>query len=322
MCDTLDTYWAEFDLLKPAATPKPLKKSNNYLCAKCEIPKVFGLDNLPMCTGCGVIDSYYIDDAPEWLNSVSEDGKVSDMSRCGMPTDLDLFSEKWGSGTIINTKGAKYAMRRLAMINFHNSMNHRDRSLFHAYKSIDVAAKDILNLQDNVVRAAKIFYRKFNEAKLTRGAVRTGIKANCVMFACKASKVARTTKEIADAFNIPTKDISRTTEMFKETVLGITKSTSQDDVTRSGDVIHRLLNEFNVADKRAVRMKCLKLSTRIEKCVWLMGKTPTSIAAVIILKTLGEYTTKHEVCEKCGVSLPTLNKIEAIMNKYLEGLVE
>jgi transcription initiation factor TFIIIB Brf1 subunit/transcription initiation factor TFIIB len=93
-------------------------------------------------------------------------------------------------------------------------------------------------------------------------------------------------------------------------------------VTRSGDVIHRLLNEFNVSDKRAVRMKRLKLSTRIEKCVWLMGKTPTSIAAVIILKTLGEYTTKHEVCDKCGVSLPTLNKIEAIMNKYLEGLVE
>jgi ribosomal protein L32 len=53
-----------------------------------------------------------------------------------------------------------------------------------------------------------------------------------------------------------------------------------------------------------------------------MGKTPTSIAAVIILKTLGEYTTKHEVCDKCGVSLPTLNKIETIMNKYLEGSVE
>lgn len=43
-------------------------------------------------------------------------------------------------------------MKRLAKINFHQSMNHRDRSLYHAYKDIDEAC---LSLPDNVLKDAK-----------------------------------------------------------------------------------------------------------------------------------------------------------------------
>jgi transcription initiation factor TFIIIB Brf1 subunit/transcription initiation factor TFIIB len=327
----MEEIWSDYDLMLSetsdtcCATTALVREygSSQYNCIECGHIKVFNSDNIPVCTSCGLMEPAYVNDSPEWISGVSEDGVVSDQARCGMPTDTTLFSEKWGYGSIISKKGSSSAMKRLSMINFHGSMNHKDRSLFHAYKDIDEAAKDILNLPESVLTNAKILYRKFNTAKLTRGAIRTGIKANCVLYACRLSKVPRTTKEVADAFGIETRDISRTTELFKNYILGIgeTASATTPGITRPTDVIHRLLNEFDLDNKRAYRMKCLKLSEKIEQCPQLMGKTPTSIASFIILKVLGNLTSKSDICKKCSISLPTLNKIEVIATKYLEGLV-
>lgn len=55
-----------------------------------------------------------------------------------------------------------------------------------------------------------------------------------------------------------------------------------------------------------------------EDCVELMSKTPNSVASAIIYIVLGSNITKSEVCEKCSVSIPTLNKIENIVKKHLE----
>ena len=316
----VEALFAEYDAFMAANKPPPpvVEKKNSYFCLECNSPKIFSPEGFPTCSQCGIIDSYYIDDSPEWISSVAEDGTVNDGARCGMPQDLDLFSENWGTGTIISTRGASYAMKRAAMINFHSSMNHKDRALFHAYKDIEFAAADNLKLTDNVIRDAKIMWRKFTGDKLTRGAVRKGIKANCVLYACKLNKVSRTTKEIADAFDVPTKDISRTAQIFKDTILP-KKNNDEPKITTPHDVIHRLLNEFDIQNKRAWRMKCLRMADDLQHCVPLMGKTPTSVATVIILKVLGEQFSKNDICQKCNVSIPTVNKIEVIVNKHLEN---
>ena len=49
-----------------------------------------------------------------------------------------------------------------------------------------------------------------------------------------------------------------------------------------------------------------------------MSKTPNSVASAIIHIVLGSKVTKAEMCEKCSVSIPTLNKIEGIIKKHLE----
>jgi hypothetical protein len=56
-----------------------------------------------------------------------------------------------------------------------------------------------------------------------------------------------------------------------------------------------------------------------EDCVDLMSKTPNSVASAIIYNILGDRVTKNEMCDKCSVSIPTLNKIEMIIKKHLEG---
>ena len=310
-----DEIWAEFDAFR--ATQEPiikLKKDSCYSCT-CGGVKVFGPDNLPVCSTCGIVDTVYVLDDPEWVSAVSEDGVKTDTARCGMPVDTDLFSEAWGNGTVINAKWGNYTQQKMARINFHNSMNHKDRSLFHAYSDIDRAARDHMGLPDNVTKDAKMLYKKFNADVLTRGAVRTGIKANCLFYACKLANIPRTTKELADAFGIQTRDISRTADMFKTTILGEEKTVT---VTRPQHVIPRLLNEFNVT-QGATRMKCIKTAKLLEDCVPLMGKTPNSIAAAVINRVLGEQVTKQDVVTKCGVSMPTLNKIQVLVNKHLEG---
>jgi transcription initiation factor TFIIB len=302
----LATIWSELDALLPKKLDE--KPMNTHLCKKCSGVKVITREGLPTCSECGLVDSYFVDDTAEWTSGVTDDGKVNDPSRCGNPNaNPELFSQNWGKGTVI-------ANKRMAKINFHMSMNHKDRSLFHAYKDIDEACH---TLPDSVLKDAKMMYRKFNGEKLTRGAVRLGIKANCVLYACRLAQIPRTTKEIADMFGIQSKDVSRTTQIFKDNILGATK---KNYVTKAFDVMQRLLNSFSVT--REERLGCNKMCNATEDCVDLMSKTPNSVASAIIYIILGDKVTKNEMCEKCSVSIPTLNKIEVIIKKHLEATCE
>ncbi len=318
MCD-IDDIWGDFENSRETFKQVPEVTEiifNVFECA-CGSQKVIGPDNMPVCSSCGLLDRSYIDETPEWTNGVSESGVSKDASRCGnLASDTELFSDAWGTGTVISASyKASYAARRMARVNFHSSMNHKDRALFHAYKDIDDAAKTILQLPDAVVKDAKVMYKKFNSENLTRGAVRLGIKANCVMYACKLARIPRTTKEIAAAFGIPTKDMNRTNDQFRDTILTDTQKCAPS-VTRPADILHRLLNLFEAKGQGEARIKCIKLSKRLDDCVPLMAKTPNSIAAVVIQMVLG--LPRQEVSEKCGVSLPTMAKIEKLIKTYLE----
>jgi transcription initiation factor TFIIB len=94
---------------------------------------------------------------------------------------------------------------------------------------------------------------------LTRGAVRLGIKANCVLYACRLAQNPRTTKEIADMFGIQSKDVSRTTQIFKDNIMGITE---KNYVTKGFDVMQRLLNSFEITRNRALKCNRMCMSYR------------------------------------------------------------
>ena len=304
--------WSQVDqmLKKPIVS----RSVNTNLCKQCKCAKIITKEGLPTCPNCGLIDNIYIDDNAEWTSGISEDGRVNDPSRCGNPNaNPELFSDSWGKGTIITTqKTSNYETKRMAKINFHQSMNHKDRSLFHVYKDIDESCH---TLPESVLKDAKMMYKKFSEKKLTRGADRTGRKANCVLFACRMSKIPRTTKEISEMFSVHSKDVSRTTQLFKETLLG---KTIDSYTTLPHDVMNRLLNTFEVS--REERLSCNKMCSKLEDCSQLMSKTPNSVASVIIYSVLKKRVTKNEICEKCSISIPTINKIESIIKKHLEEL--
>jgi transcription initiation factor TFIIB len=312
----LAAIWEDLDSLLKKEEPTNTtdeKPANNYECVECKGTKVIAPEGLPVCTQCGLVDDRYISDVAEWTSGVSEDGKVSDPARCGADahSNPNLYSSQWGKSTVISTgRGSStYKNRRMATINFHQAMNHKDRGLYHAYKDIEDACAA---LPEVVLRDAKMIYKTFNEKKLTRGAVRVGIKANCVLYACRLANYPRTTKEVADMFNIQPKDISRTSEMFKSVLV---TTHEEENTTRPADVMNRLINGFEISKEH--RIACNKMCRDIEDCVELMSKTPNSIASAILWIVTG--IPKAEICKQCSVSVPTLNKIENIVRKYLEA---
>jgi hypothetical protein len=71
-------------------------------------------------------------------------------------------------------------------------------------------------------------------------------------------------------------------------------------------------------EKRKISSKCRKMCNFLEPCVELMGKTPNSIASAVILIVLSGQVPKSTVASTCKISMPTLNKIEVLVKKYLE----
>lgn len=275
--------------------------------------RILNEDGLMTCVTCGRSDWEYVSDEPEWNSNA--DGEGPDMCRVGAPVNTTLYSAAWGSGTIISTKGASFAQKRMSKINFHTSMNHKDRSLHHAYEDLDRIGKSVLSLSDSVMLQAKVMYRKFNEEKLTRGAVRVGIKANCILRACSDAGVSRTTHEVAEAFGIPVRDISRTYDLFKEKV----PEEETTSVTKPSHLVGRFLNDVTCipeSERSRVRAKILQVCRDQERNVRFMGKTPKGVASAVIyvsLLKMGYPVDKEEIRRICDVSMPTLNKLEKMV---------
>jgi transcription initiation factor TFIIB len=296
--------WAQLDEYLKNKNDKITEEDDPYICP-CGGVKTYMYD-FPTCTSCGRVDNVFISSEAEWVGGPDDEDNPC---RVGAPVDHILYSEAWGMGTIIVGKSCQ----KMAKINMHSGMNHRDRALHHAYSQFEHICKGKLKLNDTIIDYAKLIYKKFNSEKLTRGAVRAGIKANCVLYACKEHGVPRTLQEVSDAFGIPVKDISRTNDIF------VNVTGENTGKTQSSDIISRIfvhIDFISDAEKGKTRMKVIKACEDAQKNPNLMGKTPKGIASAVIFKTLSEMGYQVErsfIAKICDVSVPTLTKIEKIL---------
>ena len=306
----VEDLWTQFDAMNKKPVCVPSHRENYYFCSVCGGSKVFPPNDLPVCSVCGVVDRVYISEEPEWISAAGEE----DHSRCGGVIDDCMFSTEWSIGTKITAHHSDYAARKMSRIHFHMSMNHRDRSLFHAYSEIEQISKGKLGLSDLIIDDAKMRYKEFTEKKLTRGEVRKGVKANCVFLACKKYGYPRTTKEIADAFGIETKDIGRTSTIVDEVTTHEHKK-----VTMPADIIVRIFENMNceIHEKSKKIRQCVKVCSKIERDSKLMGKTPSGIASAVIYIVMNDSISKNDVCKSANISVPTLNKLEMTIRQIL-----
>lgn len=322
----MDTIWEAFPSFRCEIKDDPPESA--FLCRHCGAPKVFngtdeyGSIDLPTCTSCGIVDAEYVSEEPEWRTGADNDGP--DPTRVGAPSNLDHFSEAWGTGTRV--QGIRYGGRnfyeakKLARRHMHCNSNYKDRNLFHAYEGMDKIGTGVLGLKENVMYLAKIKYKKFNENVLTRGAVRTGVKANCIFQACRELGVARTIHEIAEAFGIPSRDMSRTVEMYNEQL-----PETDVHITSAANVVARIFNQVTHvpdAERGRVRRKIINTCEQIEECIELMGKTPKAIACAVmfhVLANMGHPVSRKDICKICDISGPTLTKIDAIVKAKIQN---
>jgi transcription initiation factor TFIIIB Brf1 subunit/transcription initiation factor TFIIB len=319
----VDQAWAAFDQLKSSADVTLMHASDEYFCRFCGGNKAFGHDeygmalDLPTCTLCGAVDDSYVSQEPEWRTGADHEG--GDPCRVGAPENLDHFSQAWNMGTLIKKQwSTKRNISTLLLRQLQSNVNHKDRSLWYAYNEMDRIGMTVLNLPSSIMYDAKIKYRTFNQNVLTRGAVRNGIKANCIFQACREHGVARTTQEIADAFKIPARDISRTFEIYQQQ-----NPEKEVHVIGPSDLIGRFFNSVtSVPDEHRgrVKMKIVQACKSLDDSVKLMGRTPKAVACAVMyvmLAKLGFPMSKADVCKICDVSGPTLTKIESIIKSEL-----
>jgi transcription initiation factor TFIIIB Brf1 subunit/transcription initiation factor TFIIB len=121
---------------------------------------------------------------------------------------------------------------------------------------------------------------------------------------------------MAQSFGIETKDISRTRQMFVDTV-----KPQVVETVNASNVAARMLNEFTElpdAEKRRARMRVINICSQIQECDELVGRTPKTIAATVITVILEPFgITCQSVSSVTQVSVVTIKKIEAIVRKKI-----
>jgi transcription initiation factor TFIIB len=272
-----------------------------------------------VCTNCGIVNtSHLIDETAEW-NYGAPDSTGPDPSRCGAPTN-SLF-EQSSMSTMISGGRQNSLMQR---IHRQGCMNYVERARYHVCESIQKMAGDAGNLLPIIVEDAKHLYKTLSEKKLSRGSVRQGLIACCILYSCKSHKVNRSIREISQMCNVDVSTINKSVKIFEDVMQFEIKAMNASVATGFHSLVVRYVDFFNIdkTTKRTLMKQATLLHDNVEKDGILQGKTPSAITSATLCYTLskmGIQVNKADVSTQHKVSIVTLNKIIGILKNYEEG---
>ena len=203
----LDDIWKEFDNISKTI-PKPDKLLNNNTCTDCQsLNIIVDIKGASVCQDCGSVLGFILDKNPEWING--EDGGGGDNDRCGNATSY--FYPQSSLGT--NIKSHKYD--KIKMVHDWSQMPYKERSLYEVHQYIDLKC-DKAGIVNSIKDNAKILYKHISDIRcpkgkpiIIRGLNRRSLIASCVYNGAKNQGLPRTTKEIADIFDLTVKQITK-----------------------------------------------------------------------------------------------------------------
>ena len=282
------------------------------------------LNGILVCTSCGLIkEDYVIDTHSEctFSGNQGENDVKKDASRVGIP--INPLLERSSMSTMIHS-GRKYHF----MCRLHNqmSMDYVERSRYHVFENIAKMGNDIGNLSPVIINQAKCYYKSISERKLSRGLIRKGLIACCIMYACKAMNVPRSIKEISNITNVPVTTLNKTSKLFIK-LMGNELQTAQGMDTRleytdSAHLINRYCNLLHIPKKQD-ETRLVREVRRIDRVLKEHGvldcKTPTAITTGIIVYAAGQLdipVSKTDMSQRFHVSVVTINKIVKMIEAH------
>tara|TARA_Y100000389_G_C17426882_1_gene500090 strand:- start:36 stop:1016 length:981 start_codon:yes stop_codon:yes gene_type:complete len=305
-----DKFYENLDEINPKEDEKEEENSKNDSKIKkcCSEPQNSGIDHQgqSICMVCDTILNKIVDN-PEWRYYGCNDTKKSDPTRCGMPVNVLLPISSIGSDIKYNYNPDMYKIRKLQQW---NSMPYKERSLYKVFLEIsEICHKH--NLPSIIINEAKSIYNIISNTKISRGSNRIGIKAATVYFACKECNVPRSSKEIADIFNIDitvmTKGVKKCQEILYMNKLNKNRFKNHESIYPI-DFIERFCNKLNI-DQYVDNIKLICKIT-IDNNI-ISENTPPSIAAgciFLFLKNNNIKISKKQISETCRISEVTINK--------------
>lgn len=298
--------------------------NNNNICKLCNSTNMVLDSNKSIytCGDCGVESGEIFDQRPEWTNF--EEGPQEN-GRCGIATNP--FLPKSSMGTVIG--GSGYS--RLRTIQSWDQMPYKERSLSEVLQHIDCKLK-LYKITKAVIDNAKILYKNISEIKHTdglnkgkniiiRGLNRRGLIAACAYYGAKLQGTPRSTKEVADIFNLKITQVTRGCRRFLELInyqslaYNLHSSHAQDFIERFG---YRLKFKKNHIDT------AIKIAENINKLDIASDHQPTSVAAGSILLMSQIYDLnipKKNISDVFGISEVTITKTFKKIHPYKKILI-
>ena len=314
----LKDIWSVYESI---TAEKEEQQEETHEC-KCGKPLFLDAVNGSMiCTACGTVsEDSIMDQTPEWNSGNSENSDSKDPSRCGCPINPMLQKSSMSTRIVTNKHGF---MKRL---HSQMSMDYVERARYHIFEGISKVAGDIGNLPHNVIEQTKYYYKVLSERKLSRGVIRQGLIACCMLHACKAMNVPRSMKEISNITGVSTATLNKTNKLFLKTmhdVLVISNNTKENalEATNCKHLINRYCNGLCLDKKIETKLvRCAnRLNERIQVNGFLDCKTPSAVAAGIIMYCCGKLgieMSKHEVSSKFAITVVTINKITKLISEH------
>lgn len=305
----MDSLQCEEDELKDKQDqqdqPDTTKKT---LC--CEKKENIQMDQgMIRCKECMNVISN-ITNNPEWRYYGPGDNKSLDPTRCGMPINTLLPESSVGSSISFNS--TTKSMNQIRKFQQWNGMPYKERSLYKVFLEIQEVCKKN-NIPNIIINEAKSLYSIISKTKISRGSNRKGIIAACVYFACKDCNVPRSSKEIAEIFNITpptvmTKGIKKCQEIIHMSKKDKKRLTKPETI-QPNDFIARFCNKLNIDNdmtKEIIDICNISIANNL-----ISENTPPSIAAGCIfyfIKLMEMDISKKDISEVCKISEVTINK--------------
>lgn len=281
------------------------------ICKKMNI-KYDERNGMNVCVSCGVvIEDNMIDEKAEW-NNYNDDCHVNP-SRCGMP--INPLLQQSSLSTIIKNNKNKF----MGILHNQMSMNYTERSRYKIFEYINKVSSENGKLNSSIIEQAKYYYKEISEKKLSRGSIRQGLIACCILYACKYMKSPRSIKEISKITGVSVPIINKTNKIFIEHMHKLENKTIIEhnlvtDNTTSDDLITRFCNSMNIHEcKQYAFIKEVKrINEYIIEQKILTCKTPSAIVLGIILylcKKRNMCVLKKNISDQYNISIVTMNKI-------------
>lgn len=315
----IDTIWSVYDEISKGTEKKNDEFVDEQLCKSCNQREIYLDSNNGMliCKYCGSISEMdLLDQTAEWNNHES----TNDPSRVGCPINPLLHKSSMSTMIVSNRH------RFMKKLHQQMSMDYVERARYHVFESISKVGGEIGRLPPSVLDQAKYYYKVLSERKLSRGVIRKGLIACCLLHACKAMNVPRSMKEISNITSVSTAVLNKTNKLFLKTMCDVIALSSQQEenalsCTESQHLIHRYCNHLhlNKKDETLLVRTVIKIDKEIKESGLLDCKTPSAIVSGIIMYActcLNINMSKYTISSEFDISVVTINKITKIISNF------
>lgn len=287
-----------------------INSSESFNCKVCDEDSLVYEDGAFFCRICGQFQEVRINQEQEWRYYGDSDSKSTDPTRVGMPTN-NLLPES-SLGTIISKKG-KHTLEFEKIRQYHswNAMPYKERSLYKIYEKMHSKAIKA-GIPPYIIKDSQSMYKELSETQISRGSNRRGLTAACVYIACKLENVPRSSKEIAEIYDLKVNEMTRGVKKFLEIMDKLkNKKNSRFKIQSSSpvDFIQRFCSKLYL-DTDIVHL-CEYVAFITTQLDIVDENTPPSVAAgsiFLVLSLCNLQTNKKNISDACKISEVTISK--------------